>query len=290
MIRNTFERINDGILDSINFTLYEEPLFKIINLPLWRQSDGDLKPAEVWTEALEVVARLRKTRERYRHLEIGRISDNLKKRYTIIDSKERGTDEAQHSMMLVMATVMFMLSMAGGTSTNPHQKIIASIVMMVNDVDGFNELCQDVKKEERMAVSDSELLPVKDVMSEKMDTEDSLAAFTGEDIARQCEFNHTNPKAVLQAMYAIKPEITNLNDWIAVYAVLLERKIIKNTMTKFCNIIKQVFNIELDNKYMSKVLQNHGERMTQWSPKYTDQERHLRIAREFKQILDEYQN
>ena len=145
MIRNTFERINDGILDSINFTLYEEPLFKIINLPLWRQSDGDLKPAEVWTEALEVVARLRKTRERYRHLEIGRISDNLKKRYTIIDSKERGTDEAQHSMMLVMATVMFMLSMAGGTSTNPHQKIIASIVMMVNDVDGLDrEVTVDV--------------------------------------------------------------------------------------------------------------------------------------------------
>ena len=288
MISKKFERINEEILERLKITLYEEQLFDIILIPLWQQSDGDLNPVEVWMEALMVVHVLRKTEERYRPLEIGSIVDALKSRYSCFGAEQRSPDAAKHTTMLVMSTVMFMLSIAGRDDGNPHKKVIKTIVAMICKIDGFSQLCSDVKKEEHIAAEDSRVLPVCDIMKTTFGTENMMTTFTDDDAVRECDFNHSKPKAILQAIYVISRDFENLNDWIAVYAVLRKRNIIKKTMTTFCNMVRNVFGTNIDSRYMNNILKDHGEEMTRWKPTYDDQDRHLKIARRFGELLDEY--
>ena len=90
---------------------------------------------------------------------------------------------------------------------------------------------------------------------------------------------------VLQAIYLMKDRMTADNDWISIYAVLLDRHDIVKTMTSFCSMINNVFGIPLNSRYMSATLRDHGEDIEKWSDVYDDQRRHLSLVKEFRKLL-----
>ena len=229
---------------------------------------------------------LRATESDIRHLEIASLMEQLKERYSHFGEQARAEEEAVHSSMLVMATVMFMLEEASEDwKKNPHRRLCRNISGVLSRIGGFKELCHDVKDSEKGEVDDEGPLPIRDFIGTKKEQEFAdLPQFSKETIEKS-GLKAGNPLAVLQAIHLMKDKMTADNDWISIYAVLLDREYIVKTMTSFCSMINKVFGISLNSRYMNTTLRDHGEDIDKWSEVYDDQRRHLDLVRDFRKIL-----
>lgn len=287
MIEKTFRHLTKERQQREKAKLYADPLFKMIFLPLWYQRDDDLSPVEVWQEATMVIGELRDIETGIRHVEVSEIVDELIERYSAFDEKARNQEKAQHSMMLVMSVVMFMLAEADADwKHNPHYLLCQSIGQILSRVDGFKQLCIDVKSEEKRLEEQKSPLPIRDFLKPKRDSLETsqLRRFSDEEILSS-GIRSTNPQKVLQAIDITARKIENDNDWIAIYAVLVEREYITKTMTTFCSMVNNLFSASISSHYMSKVLKSHGESTDKWKPVYDDHRRHIDLASNFRKTL-----
>ena len=288
MIETGYKRMSKEKLRRTKKKLYSDPLFKMIYLPLWYQHEGDLTPVEVWQEALMVIDEIKDIEKPIRHLEVSTIVEELNERYATFDNTARSEEMAQHTTMLVLSTVMFMLAEADANwKHNPHLQLCRSISQILNRIEGFRELCRDVKTEESHLAEDDMSLPIRDFIGDEKKSADlsDMPTFT-EEIVSECGINDPNPSKVLQAISIVKRDMIADNDWIAVYAVLLERRLISATMTTFCTMINRIFNVNIRNRYLSAVLKDHGEDISKWSVHYEDQKRHRQLAKKLDELLD----
>ena len=287
MIEKTFRHLTKERQKREKAKLYADPLFKMIFLPLWYQRNEDLSPVEVWLEAMMVIGELRDIESGIRHVEVSDIVEQLMERYSAFDEQERNQEKAQHSMMLVMSVVMFMLAEANADCKhNPHYLLCQSIGQILSRVNGFKQLCSDVKTEEKRLEEQKSPLPIRDFMKPKNNTFDStqLRQFSDEEISRS-GIKSSNPLKVLQAIDLTAKKIENNNDWIAVYAVLVEREYIPKTMTTFCSMVNSLFSASVSSQYMSRVLKTHGESTEKWKPVYDDHRRHIELASLLRKTL-----
>ena len=149
MIESNYKRIPKEKLRRTKTKLYNDPLFSMIYMPLWHQRKGDLTPVEVWQEATMVIQEMKAISRDIRHLEVSTIVEELNERYSAFDNVARTEEMAQHTTMLVLATVMFMLAEADADwKHNPHLPLCRSISQILNRIDGFKELCSNVRTEE----------------------------------------------------------------------------------------------------------------------------------------------
>lgn len=81
MIDEQFKHIEKQKQERIKKKLYEDPLFRVLYMPLWYQCNNDLSPVETWQEAMMVIGELRATESDIRHLEIASLMEQLKERY-----------------------------------------------------------------------------------------------------------------------------------------------------------------------------------------------------------------
>lgn len=267
--------------------LYGDPLFRVLYLPLWYQSKEDLSPVETWQEALMVIDEMKAIDSGIRHLEVARLIEQLQQRYSCFDNMERKEELAAHSSMLVMATVMFMLGEASEEwKDNPHRKLCYNISGVLSRIGGFKELCNDVRDSEHRTVDEEGPLPIRDFLKPEKNAidESQLRNFTDEEIHKS-GIRCNNPLAVLQAIDLMVQHLENDNDWISIYAVLVERDYISRTMTTFCTMVNSFFSASLSSNYMSKVLKSHGESIEKWKPFYDDQRRHLDLVSLFRKKL-----
>ena len=95
----------------------------------------------------------------------------------------------------------------------------------------------------------------------------------------------SNPLKVLQSIDLTAKKIENNNDWIAVYAVLVEREYIPKTRTTFCSMVNSLFSASVSSQYMSRVLKTHGESTEKWKPVYDDHRRHIELASLLRKTL-----
>ena len=72
-MEKTFRHITKEMQQRAKFRLYDDPLFKMIFLPLWYQHTDDLSPVEVWQEATMVINELREIDSDIRHVEVSEI-------------------------------------------------------------------------------------------------------------------------------------------------------------------------------------------------------------------------
>lgn len=287
MIETGYKRMSKEKLRRTKKKLYSDPLFKMIYLPLWYQHEGDLTPVEVWQEALMVIDEIKDIEKPIRHLEVSTIVEELNERYATFDNTARSEEMAQHTTMLVLATVMFMLAEADANwKHNPHLQLCRSISQILNRIDGFKDLCRDVKTEESHLAEDDMSLPIRDFIGEEKNSADlgDVPTFT-EEVVRECGIRHANVLGILQAIWLVSKEFSANNDWIAVYAVLLEMDAISPTMTSFCSMVKRTFGVTIDSRYMNSVLRNHGDDINKWNEIYDDQKRHLELVTAFRTYI-----
>ena len=286
MIDEQFKHIDKQKQERIKKKLYEDPLFRVLYIPLWFQHNNDLSPVEAWQEAMMVIGELRATESDIRHLEIASLMEQLKERYSHFGEQARAEEEAVHSSMLVMATVMFMLEVASEDwKNNPHRRLCRNISGVLSRIGGFKELCHDVKDSEKGAVDDEGPLPIRDFIGTKKEQEFADLPQCSKETIEKSGLKAGNPLAVLQAIHLMKDKMTADNDWISIYAELLDREYIVKTMTSFCSMINKVFGISLNSRYMNTTLRDHGEDIDKWSEVYDDQRRHLDLVRDFRKIL-----
>ena len=280
MIETGYKRMSKEKLRRTKKKLYSDPLFKMIYLPLWYQHEGDLTPVEVWQEALMVIDEIKDIEKPIRHLEVSTIVEELNERYATFDDTARSEEMAQHTTMLVLSTVMFMLAEADANwKHNPHLQLCRSISQILNHAKGFKELCRDVKTEESHLAEDDMSLPIRDFIGEEKKYADlgDLPTFS-EEVVRECGIRHANVLGILKAIWLVSKSFIASNDWIAVYAVLLDMEAITPTMTIFCSMVKNVFGVSIDSKYMNSVLRSHGKDIDKWNEIYDDQRRHLELV------------
>ena len=287
MIETGYKRMSKEKLRRTKKKLYSDPLFKMIYLPLWYQHEGDLTPVEVWQEALMVIDEIKDIEKPIRHLEVSTIVEELNERYATFDDTARSEEMARHTTMLVLSTVMFMLAEADANwKHNPHLQLCRSISQILNHAKGFKELCRDVKTEESHLAEDDMSLPIRDFIGEEKKYADlgDLPSFSDKDIS-ECGIKHENELGILQAIWLVSKSFIASNDWIAVYAVLLDMEAIPSTMTTFCTMVKNVFGTSIDSRYMSSVLRTHGDDIDKWNEIYDDQKRHLELVAAFRTYI-----
>ena len=287
MIETGYKRMSKEKLRRTKKKLYSDPLFKMIYLPLWYQHEGDLTPVEVWQEALMVIDEIKDIEKPIRHLEVSTIVEELNERYATFDDTARSEEMAQHTTMLVLSTVMFMLAEADANwKHNPHLQLCRSISQILNHAKGFKELCRDVKTEESHLAEDDMSLPIRDFIGEEKKYADlgDLPSFSDKDIS-ECGIKHENELGILQAIWLVSKSFIASNDWIAVYAVLLDMEAIPSKMTTFCTMVKRTFGVTIDSRYMNSVLRNHGDDINKWNEIYDDQKRHLELVAAFRTYI-----
>lgn len=287
MIETGYKRMSKEKLRRTKKKLYSDPLFKMIYLPLWYQHEDDLTPVEVWQEALMVIDEIKDIEKPIRHLEVSTIVEELNERYATFDDTARSEEMARHTTMLVLSTVMFMLAEADANwKHNPHLQLCRSISQILNHAKGFKELCRDVKTEESHLAEDDMSLPIRDFIGEEKKYADlgDLPSFSDKDIS-ECGIKHENELGILQAIWLVSKSFIASNDWIAVYAVLLDMEAIPSTMTTFCTMVKNVFGTSIDSRYMSSVLRTHGDDIDKWNEIYDDQKRHLELVAAFRTYI-----
>lgn len=286
MIESNYKRISKEKLRQTKTKLYNDPLFSMIYMPLWHQRKGDLTPVEVWKEAEMVIQEMKAIKRDIRHLEVSTIVEELTERYSTFDNVARTEEKAQHSTMLVLATVMFMLAEADADwKHNPHLQLCRTISQILSRIEGFKELCRDVKTEENNLAEANAPLPIRDFMGEERKKDfGELPSFSG-DVISKCGIRHDNVAGILQAIWHVSREFSANNDWIAVYAVLLEMEAITPTMTSFCAMVKAVFGVGIDSRYMNSVLRSHGEDIGKWNAIYDDQKRHLEFVNALRMYI-----
>ena len=287
MIETGYKRMSKEKLRRTKKKLYSDPLFKMIYLPLWYQHEGDLTPVEVWQEALMVIDEIKDIEKPIRHLEVSTIVEELNERYATFDDTARSEEMAQHTTMLVLSTVMFMLAEADANwKHNPHLQLCRSISQILNHAKGFKELCRDVKTEESHLAEDDMSLPIRDFIGEEKKYADlgDLPTFS-EEVVRECGIRHANVLGILKAIWLVSKSFIASNDWIAVYAVLLDMEAIPSTMTTFCTMVKNVFGTWIARRYMSSVLRTHGDDIDKWNEIYDDQKRHLELVAAFRTYI-----
>lgn len=135
-----------------------------------------------------------------------------------------------------------------------------------------------MKTEENNLAEANAPLPIRDFMGEERKKDfGELPSFSG-DVISKCGIRHDNVAGILQAIWHVSREFSANNDWIAVYAVLLDMEFIPSTMTTFCTMVKNVFGVSIDSKYMNSVLRSHGKDIDKWNEIYDDQRRHLELV------------
>ena len=286
MIETGYKRITKEKIRKAKTKLYSDPLFKMVYLPLWYQHEEDLTPVEVWQEANMVIGEMKAISKDIRHLEVSTIVEELNERYSSFDNVARTEEMAQHTTMLVLSTVMFMLAEADADwKHNPHLQLCRSISQIMSRVKGFKELCRDVKTEESRLTEENTSLPIRDFMGDTKESDiGDLPIFSDKDISA-CGIKHDNVTGILQAIWLVSKSFVASNDWIAVYAVLLDMEAITPTMTNFCTMVKNVFGVSIDSKYMNSVLRSHGKDIDKWNEIYDDQRRHLELVSALRQYI-----
>lgn len=143
----------------------------------------------------------------------------------------------------------------------------------------------DVEEEKRLE-QQKKPLPIRDFLKSKGDSFATFEprSFTYDEITNS-GLTSGNKLKVLQAIDFMVNYIENVNDWIAIYAVLVEREYIPKTMTTFCSMVNSLFAANISSSYMSKVLKSHGESIDKWKPVYDDHRRHIEIASMFRKTL-----
>ena len=142
-----------------------------------------------------------------------------------------------------------------------------------------------MKTEENNLAEANAPLPIRDFMGEERKKDfGELPSFSG-DVISKCGIRHDNVAGILQAIWHVSREFSANNDWIAVYAVLLEMEAITPTMTSFCAMVKAVFGVGIDSRYMNSVLRSHGEDISKWNAIYDDQKRHLEFVNALRMYI-----
>ncbi len=153
-MNDSFAQLSLSQRQSVRKAVNGDNLYRMVYQPLWRQQGGDLRPEEVWSEAVAVADGLRDVLAVDAPQRAAETFDDLNERYGSFYHEHSGTQkrnqqEARHSSMMVITVSFFiLLNKTERLEDNPNRFICKALKDLVRDIPGFNELYEGARTEE----------------------------------------------------------------------------------------------------------------------------------------------
>ncbi len=150
----------------------QNPIYRMLYTPLWRQRGDDLSPMDVWVEANNLAFSLKKGSNIDTNIMVQEAIDDLCERYSIFETEDggyikRSYQQAEHSAMMVSLTTFLLLANTyPETKNHPYLSICKSISDIICSIRGFKEIYEEARKIEDEYESKGEFIEVADFIEQ----------------------------------------------------------------------------------------------------------------------------
>ncbi len=150
----------------------QNPIYRILYTPLWRQRGDDLSPIDVWLEANNFAFLLKVDSVLDSDQRIQETFEDLCERYSIFELEDgehviRSHHQAEHSAMMVSLTAFLLLvNIHPDVKDHPYLSICKSISNTICNIRGFKEIYEEARKIEDENESKGDFIEVADFVEQ----------------------------------------------------------------------------------------------------------------------------
>lgn len=195
------------------------PIYRIVYTPLWRQRGDDLSPVEVWMEGNNLAASLKDYEKNDCRIRVQEAFEDLCDRYSCFvnnDKEEikRCFAQAEHSAMMVSLVAFLLLAnVYPEAKGHPHLKTCQAITDVISNISGYKQLYEEARKEEDEREEHGEFIDVADFIEEIATQEEPLMPAQIEFACKRLEeFINENRFCNISTMVDNERMISRIND------------------------------------------------------------------------------
>lgn len=197
----------------------QNPIYRIVYTPLWKQRGEDLSPEEVWEEANILAFKLKTISGDNCKIIVAEEFDDLCERYSHFlvgndDVIRRTYTQAEHSAMMVSLTAFLLLAnIYPEAKGHPYLKVCQSLIDVASKINGYTEIYEEARTIEDEYESRGEFIEVADFIEQISIQEEPLSEKILEKARRMFgQFVEENKYCDLPTMYANERMIARIND------------------------------------------------------------------------------
>lgn len=133
-------------------TFRQNPIYRILYTPLWRQRGDDLSPEEVWNEAINLGHELKSFKDKDLNFRILEKFDDLCEHYSCFETiggekLMRNHQQAEHSAMMVSLTAFLLLvDICPEEENHPYKSTCELLYNVIKDIPGQREIYEEARK------------------------------------------------------------------------------------------------------------------------------------------------
>lgn len=166
-----YRKLSESERQSKREVYRQNPIYRILYTPLWRQRGDDLSPMDVWVEANNLAFQLKTVDVEDSRLKVQEAIDDLCERYSVFEVEDgyirRTYQQAEHSAMMVSITAFLLLvNTHPETNNHPYLSICQSISEIICNIPGFEEIYEEARQIEDEHESKGEFVEVADFIEQ----------------------------------------------------------------------------------------------------------------------------
>lgn len=150
----------------------QNPIYRILYTPLWRQRGEDLSPEDVWEEANNLAYKLKSITSDNCKIIIAEEFDDLCERYSFFQVEndvviKRSYTQAEHSAMMVSLVAFLLLAnIYPEAKDHPYLKVCQSLTDVASNINGYTEIYEEARAIEDEYESHGEFIEVADFIEQ----------------------------------------------------------------------------------------------------------------------------
>ena len=150
----------------------QNPIYRILYTPLWKQRGNDLSPEDVWEEANNLAYKLKHIISDDCQIVVSEEFDDLCERYSLFHIEQgyeirRNYAEAEHSAMMVSLTAFLLLAnIYPEAKGHPYLKVCQSLTDVACTISGYFEIYEEARQIEDEYERKGEIIEVADFIEQ----------------------------------------------------------------------------------------------------------------------------
>ena len=150
----------------------QNPIYRILYTPLWKQRGDDLSPEDVWEEANNLAYKLKSINGDNCKITVAEEYDDLCERYSSFhvendDVIRRTFTQAEHSAMMVsLGAFLLLANTYPEAKGHPYLKVCQSLTDVACNINGYTEIYEEARAIEDEYESKGEFIEVADFIEQ----------------------------------------------------------------------------------------------------------------------------
>lgn len=240
----------------------QNPIYRILYTPLWRQRGDDLSPEDVWIEANNFAYELKSIKDTELDFIVLEKFDDLCEHYSCFETIGgknimRNHQQAEHSAMMVSLTAFLLLvNTYSEVDNHPYKSTCELLYGVIKDIPGQREIYEEARKIEDEYESKGEFIETADFIEQLSVNELPISQekidFANKVLLEMAEENASFYVPTLKDNEAMFSRINDKHNHVFQEPVDKIRELLKS---KGCNDDEQISyeNIIFDKKYENRV-------------------------------------